>query len=141
MTSGIAVTGVCHVVTAAGLRGAAIGGRALLAIGGIATAGVAAAPLPTGDGTSTAHTVAAAVSFGALAVWPAFSAAGTSPAAPLLGARPSRAAAAGLVALVAIFAVSLQRDELVGLTERVAALAEALWPLLVARSVARHVTG
>ncbi|MCM0678401.1 DUF998 domain-containing protein, partial [Micromonospora phytophila] len=71
MTLGLVGLGLCHCVTAAGLRPAATGGRVLLALGGVATLAVAAFPLPAGAGGSTPHGLAAAVAFGALALWPA----------------------------------------------------------------------
>ncbi|MGH3996894.1 MAG: DUF998 domain-containing protein, partial [Pseudonocardiaceae bacterium] len=56
MTTALAGVGVCHVITAVGLRPAAVPGRLLFATGGAATALLAAFPQPvTGD--STAHVV------------------------------------------------------------------------------------
>ncbi|WP_431912398.1 DUF998 domain-containing protein [Micromonospora carbonacea] len=78
MTLGLVGLGLCHCVTAAGLRPLAAGGRALLALGGVATLAVAAFPLPA-DGGSTPHALAAAVAFGALALWPALAPAGPPP--------------------------------------------------------------
>jgi len=70
MTVGLAGLGVCHLVTALGLRPAALPGRLLLAIGGAATVLVAVFPQPA-DGSSPAHILAAAVAFPALSLWPA----------------------------------------------------------------------
>ncbi|MBB5825648.1 DUF998 domain-containing protein [Micromonospora carbonacea] len=78
MTLGLVGLGLCHCVTAAGLRPLAAGGRALLALGGVATLAVAAFPLPA-DGGSTPHALAAAVAFGTLALWPALAPAGPPP--------------------------------------------------------------
>ncbi len=115
MTAGIAATGVCHVVTAAGLTGERPAARVVLAVGGVATAAVAALPQP-----AAGHNPAAAVAFGALSVW------------PLLARAPgSRAAGVALLALFAAFGVSLRQDELVGLSERVLAGAQSLWPAAV----------
>ena len=69
MTVGIAGTGVCHLVTASGLRSAALRGRVLLGIGGAASLLVAVFPLPAGGGTSSAHRAAAFVAFLLLTVW------------------------------------------------------------------------
>jgi hypothetical protein len=71
MTVALLGVGVCHLVTAAALRPAAVPGRVVLATGGIATVAVALFPLPSGDGRSGAHSVAAAVAFVSLTLWPA----------------------------------------------------------------------
>lgn len=128
MTSALAGLGACHVVTAMGLRPARPGGRAVLAVGGAATVLVAAFPQPV-EGNSTAHTLAAAVAFGALGVWPIFAARRT-PAAPLLGRSPSLTAATVLLGLVTWFVLEVHGD-LRGLAERAAAGGQALWPLAV----------
>ena len=110
MTVALAGVGVCHLVTAAALRPAAPAGRLLLALGGLATLGVAAFPLPAGGGGFAAHTVTAATAFGALAVWPALSGRALSGRVSGVAAlRPAvgRAAAAVLLGGVAWFAVEL----------------------------------
>ena len=70
MTTGLAGLGVCHVLTAAGLRGVAGGSRAVLAAAGLGTIGVAASPLPF-EGSSSAHVAFATVAFVLLVAWPA----------------------------------------------------------------------
>lgn len=129
MTAALAVVGVCHLTTAAALRSAGRPARVLHGIGGAATVLVAASPLPADDGHSAVHTAAAAVAFGTLAAWPA------------LVRRPvDRVAAGVLLGLVGWFAVELVGNgPHVGLSERVAAGAQATWPLLaVFRSRAAH---
>lgn len=115
MTLGFVVLGVCHIVTAVGLGGARLWGRALLGLGGVAALLVAALPEP-----SAGHVPAAALSFVALAVWPAAS------------GLPTRAAgwmaAAVLAGLLVWFGLELD-SERTGLAERVVAGAQALWPL------------
>jgi len=137
MTSALAVLGVCHLGTAVALRTAAAPGRLVLAAGGLATVGVALAPLPTAGG-SPAHTATAAAAFGALALWPALAAVGGAERHDAVPAalRPPVAVPAGLAlgGLVAWFAVELAVDGRVGLAERVAAGAQALWPLAVVLS-------
>ncbi|WP_175440188.1 DUF998 domain-containing protein [Micromonospora nigra] len=131
MTLGLVGLGLCHCVTAAGLRPLAPAGRLLLALGGVATVAVAATPLPAGAGSSTAgagsstpHALAAAIAFGALALWPALA---------TRGARPRWLALTGVLVLaVGWFVVELTvGGPRVGLSERVAAGAEALCPLVV----------
>ena len=105
MTYALVGVGLCHGATAAALRAAALPGRLLLALGGLATVLVAANPLPAGGGSSAAHTASAAVAFGALACWPAL-AWRRGPWTPaVLRVGPSLAAAAVLLAAVLWFAV------------------------------------
>ncbi|MFF0717901.1 DUF998 domain-containing protein [Micromonospora sp. NPDC003816] len=131
MTVALAGLGLCHCVTAAGLRTLAPAGRALLALGGVATLAVAVFPLPADGGGSVPHTLAAAVAFGALALWPA--------AARAAGQRaPWVALAVGLLLAVAWFVAEMAADGgRVGLAERVAAGAEAFAPLLVVTALRR----
>jgi len=119
MTAALALLGACHIVTAAGLRAASRASRIVHAVAGVATILVAAFPLPA-TGTSSVHGLVAGVSLIGLAVWPAFS-----------GLPGSRTAAAVLVALLVWFGVQLYGDGgWIGLTERLVAGAEALYPLV-----------
>jgi hypothetical membrane protein len=118
MTTGLAVLGVCHIVTAGGLSEAGVAARALLAAGGAATLVVAAQPQP-----SAGHVPAATVGFIALGLWPALSA--------VPDRRVSRTAAIVFAALLGWLAVEIRGGHLLGLSERVLAGAEALWPLAV----------
>ncbi|MEV4489307.1 DUF998 domain-containing protein [Micromonospora coxensis] len=130
MTLALLGLGVCHCVTAVGLRPARPAGRLVLALGGVATVAVAVFPLPSGRGSSTPHGLAAAVAFGALALWPAL-AAGRRPSAVSIAA--GTACAALLLALVGWFVLELVAGgPRIGLSERVAAGAQALCPLLLA---------
>ncbi|WP_203819132.1 DUF998 domain-containing protein [Paractinoplanes ferrugineus] len=132
MTLALVGVGVCHGVTALGLSRAAPAGRIALGVGGVATVLVACFPLPA-SGSAPAHAVAAGAAFGALAVWPAFAwRRGRGPVA----LRPvvSVAAAVALLGLVGWFAFTLSAGGRVGLAERVAAGAQACWPLVAALS-------
>jgi hypothetical membrane protein len=143
MTAGLAVTGVCHVVTASGLHAVPRAGRALLAVGGVATAAVAATPVTS---FPQPHGAAAGVAFVALSVWPAFSwrrsdADGDRPVALRRGV--ALAAAAGLSGMLAWFLLELQQvtptaGALTGLSERAVAGAQSLWPLVAVASLARR---
>jgi hypothetical membrane protein len=131
MTVAFVGLGVCYLVTALGLRPAAPAGRVALALAGVTTLLVAAFPLPR-HGSSAAHTAVAAVSFGALAVWPVLGYR-RGPGVPP-GLRPGVAVAATVVllGLVGWFAVELYGGGArIGLAERVAAGAEAIWPFVV----------
>jgi hypothetical membrane protein len=133
MTLALIGLGTCHLVTALGLRPAAPGGRILLALGGLATLGVAAFPLPR-TGSSIVHGVAAAAAFFLLAVWPAW-AASTGAGVPWALRQPVAAVATTvLLGLVAWFVVGLAQQSLVGLAERFAAGAQACWPLVAVAS-------
>jgi len=125
MTAGLTVLGVCHVVTASGLTEARAGGRALLTLGGVATVLVSALPQPAGG-----HVVAATIAFVALALWPA---AALVPGRRIAGV----VATTALFALLAWLAVQLRGGDLLGLSERILAAAEAVWPLAVALTLVR----
>ncbi len=137
MTAALVIVGLCHVVTALGLSRAAAAGRIILGLGGVATMLVAVFPLPAA-GAAPAHAAAAAVAFTSLAVWPALAwrRRGRSPAA----LRPvvSFAAALVLLGLLGWFAVTLGTGGRVGLAERLAAGAQACWPLVAALSSRLH---
>ncbi len=125
MTTALAGVGVCHLITAAGLAPAAVPGRLLLATGGAATVALAAFPQPA-IGDSTAHVAAATIVFPVLSLWPAFAA--------RRGAKPGPAvwlvAATGLLGVLGWFGFEYFGDGLwIGLSERVLAGAQALWPL------------
>ena len=133
MTTGLAITGVAHMVTAAGLRPVPRAARAMHALGGAATLAVAALPV---DAYPTAHGIAAGISFGALALWPALPRrrGGTGVLRPAVGL----GASAALVGLLGVFVVELQVDgDAVGLSERALAGAQALWPLVVVVALRR----
>ena len=135
MTAGLALTGLAHLVTAAGLRPAPRAGRALLALGGAATLAVAALP---SDVAPRAHGIAATIGFGALALWPAFSTRPTGVLRPAV----SVTASVALVGLLAAFGAELARGgDAVGLTERALAGAQALWPLVVVVALRRSDAG
>ncbi len=139
MTAAIAGTGAAHVVTALGLRDAATPGRWVHALGGAATVLVAVFPQPSVDGDSAAHVASAAVAFGALAAWPVVSwkRRSADPRRRPWGVRPRTVAGAALVLVGTLgwFVAELVNDtDRVGVSERTAAAAQALWPLAVVLS-------
>ena len=145
MTSALVGVGLSHVVTAYALDSAATAGRLTQGLGGLATLLVAAFPLPSGGGSSSGHTASAAVAFVSLAVWPAFASTRTRvpgrtlPA--LLGPRASAVATCTLLLTLGwFFGEQLLSGQRVGLAERVAAGAQALWPLAVVLSARRALT-
>ncbi len=137
MTSALAGLGICHVVTALGLRPAALPGRLVLATGGLGTIAVALFPQPEG-GSSPAHIWAATVGFVALATWPALAWRRDRPMP--IGLTPAVALAASTILLGVLgwFATELYGGgDLIGLSERVVAGSQALWPLAVVLTARR----
>lgn len=131
MSAALAGTGIAHVVTAAGLRPVPRAARALQALGGAATVVVAALPV---DVWPRAHGAAAAVGFGALALWPAC--AWRRGHSGVLSPVVAAGVATSLVGLLALFVAELQgltpdSGAATGLAERALAGAQALWPLVV----------
>lgn len=141
MGAGLALTGVAHLVTAAGLRPVPTTARVLHAIGGAATLAVAAFP---SDVAPRAHVIAASIGFGALAIWPAWARRPRgAPGARVLRPAVATTAAVVLVALLVAFMlelwhVSSETGTAVGLTERLVAGAQALWPLAVTAALVAH---
>ena len=63
MNAMFVLAGICHLTSAVFLYAVAIPGRAILAVGGLASIALAWFPLPTVDSTTTAHRVVAGISF------------------------------------------------------------------------------
>ncbi|MGN6633862.1 MAG: DUF998 domain-containing protein [Oryzihumus sp.] len=135
MTVALLLLGVAHATTALALRPAATTGRLTLAVGGVATLLVALLPLPSPSGSAASHTAAASTAFAALAVWPAL-ASRTGPGTPLTLRRAVAGAATLVLGLLLAWLLLELRSggPAVGLSERVAAAAQALWPLAVVLS-------
>ena len=134
MTAGLAITGVAHLVTAAGLRPVPRRARVLHAIGGAATLAVALFP---SDAAPQAHGVAAGIGFGALALWPALAA--RRGATGILRPAVTVGASVALTGLLGWFVVELQGGgDLTGLSERALAGAQAVWPLVVVVALLSH---
>ncbi|WP_255450286.1 DUF998 domain-containing protein [Skermania sp. ID1734] len=128
MTAGFVVTAVCHVVTSAGLRIVQPVARIDLALAGVCGIVIAAFPVPPG-GMAPIHLTAFGIGAGLLAVWPLLTVS-REPSALVL--RRARVAIGGTLALSVLLAwlVYEARDGgLVGLAERVDAVALTLWPL------------
>lgn len=125
MTGALLALGICHLLTAWGLRAAALAGRVALAGGGVAALAVVLLPAPSSGG-SLRHGSAAAVGFALLAVWPVL-AADRSGAAPWgLRPVPSLAATAVMGAGTAWFMIEMQRHGTAGVAERLVTSLQAL---------------
>lgn len=137
MTAALAVLGVCHVLTALGLRPAALPGRVALGAGGVAALVVALLPPPSSGG-SLRHGSAAAVGFALLAVWPVLAADRRDSAPWGLRLVPSLTATAVMVLGAAWFLVEMHQDGAAGVAERLVTALQSLWPFVVVASCLRH---
>jgi hypothetical membrane protein len=140
MTLTFVVAGVCYLLTALALRPARTAGRLVLAAGAIAGMLVAANPERAGDPYPWGHIIWASIGLAGVTAWPA--GAWRRGSSVPWGLRPAVAAAAvaALLALFIWFAAELITGSgQVGLAERVAGTAQALWPLAVVLSCRRPV--
>ncbi len=147
MTTAFIGLGLSYVATAAGLVGAGVMGRLVLAAGGLGTVLVGVFPLPTGTGGSPPHAMSAIVAGFGITLWPlGLAVRRTHPAwanRPFTARAPvAIAATIVLLLLFAWFGVEQwTRWGHVGLSERVAALCQSGWPLaavLTARNRGPH---
>ncbi|MHB9860601.1 DUF998 domain-containing protein [Streptomyces sp. YIM S03343] len=137
MTGALLALGICHLLTAWGLRAAALAGRLALGGGGVSALVVALLPAPSSGG-SLRHGSVAAVGFALLAVWPVL-AADRSGAAPWgLRPVPSLAATALMGAGAAWFMIEVHRHGAAGVAERLVTSLQSLWPFVVVASCLRH---
>jgi hypothetical membrane protein len=142
MAGALALTGVCHMVTAFGLRAAAKAGRVALACGGLAAILVALSPEPAG-GTSLRHMVSTGAGFTALALFPVLAAERGALRFPVLSEqRPHRVSwtlrpvtgyvVTALMGACAIwFLIELHGHGDAGLVERLLTGAQSVWPLFI----------
>ena len=129
MTAAIAAVGACYLVTALGLSPVRRAGRLALAGGGVATLSIAAFPTPL-HGYSGPHAVAVIAASTTMCAWPVLAAHRHHPTR-MLSFGPNVAASAITIALIMWFLFEINSGEL-GLAERCAAVAPALWLFPVA---------
>ncbi|WP_280665234.1 MULTISPECIES: DUF998 domain-containing protein [unclassified Kitasatospora] len=136
MVSSLAALGICHLVTAIGLRAAVFAGRVALAGGGVASFLVAMFPQPL-HGGSFRHGVVTVLGFSLLCVWP-YLAAVRGRSAPW-GLRPVPSIVVTLLMLAGAwwFLVALNHHGAAGVAERLVTATQALWPFAVAVSCVR----
>jgi hypothetical membrane protein len=137
MTSALAGVGFCYLLVGLGLQPAGGIGRVLLASGGVAVLFIAVFRQPH-HGYSLPHELAVIVAALTCCTWPVFAWHRRYPA-PLLTRAPSLAAVGVLLGLVAWYALE-SHGALLGLAERCAAAAPALWLLAVAGTTRRALT-
>jgi hypothetical protein len=129
MTAAIAAVGTCYLLTALGLSPLRRVGRLALAGGGVATLSIAAFPTPL-HGYSGPHAVAVIAASTTMCAWPVLAVRGRPPA-HVLRFGPNVAASAVTFGLIMWFTLEINGGEL-GLAERCAAVAPALWLFPVA---------
>lgn len=129
MTAALFLLGACNIVTALGLRSAALPGRITLGLGGLAAMLVALSPEPDG-GTSIRHLTATGVGFTALALWPILAASG-NPVTWALRPRVGYVATAVMAVGAGWFLIELHGHGAAGLAERVLTVTQSIWPLVV----------
>jgi hypothetical protein len=135
MTAAISAAGACYLVTALGLSPARGIGRLALASGGLATLSIAAFPTPL-HGYSRPHALAVIAASTTMCAWPVL-AAHRQHRARLLRFGPNVVASAVTFGLIMWFTLAMKRGDL-GLAERCAAVAPALWlfPVVFGTSLA-----
>ncbi len=137
MTGALVALGVCHLITAWGLRVAAGAGRVALGGGGVAALAVALFPAPSSGG-SLRHGSIAAVGFVLLAVWPLLAAVRGAAAPWGLRPAPSIAATAVMGLGAAWFLLGVHLHGAIGVAERFVTSFQSLWPFVVVASCIRH---
>jgi hypothetical membrane protein len=135
MTTGLYAVGICHLVTAAGMRGGRPAARIVLAVGGAGGVGLATFAEPP-SGTTTGHIACTSVAFIALGVFPVLVGDRRRHRFPL---RQWDVVGAGLLsaALLGWLFYALQTGDALGVAERVLTAQQTVWPLLVVLALRR----
>jgi hypothetical protein len=128
MTAALFAIGICHLITATGLRGVSIASRLVLAAAGVAGVGLSVCAQPEHGSTNT-HLSFAALGLVTLAVWPLTVVSRSRRRFPLRRRDAVFSAALSLV-LLAWVAQAVTGGTL-GLAERAITFQQELWPLLV----------
>lgn len=137
MVGALALLGVCHLVTALGLRPAMLAGRVALAGGGVASILVALSPQPH-HGGSLRHGTVVGVGFALMSAWPCL-AAGRNRSAPwALKPVLSLAVTASMLIEAVWFLIALRGHGPAGVAERVLTAVQSFWPLIVAVACVYH---
>ncbi|MET9580420.1 DUF998 domain-containing protein [Streptomyces sp. DT199] len=136
MTAAFIALGVCHLLTAWGLRPAATAGRMALAAGGLSALAVAVVPAPSSGG-SLSHGSVAAAGFAVLAAWPVLAARAGTAVPWALRPFPSLGATAVMAVGAAWFLVELHLHGVAGVAERAVTTLQSVWPFVVVLSCLR----
>jgi hypothetical membrane protein len=132
MNGGFVGVGLCHLLTARQLRRSY--GSAMLALGGLGVLMVAVFPELPGERDSILHDTGAGLAFFWLAIWPLFA---VDERAWATRRKWAAVASGTMFALLAWFLFTLFGVPALGVAERLLAVAESLWPLVVLRSQRR----
>ncbi|MEU6948104.1 DUF998 domain-containing protein [Streptomyces sp. NPDC046316] len=133
MTGALLALGVCHLLTAWGLRAAALAGRVTLAAGGVAAFVVAILPAPSSGG-SLEHGSVAVIGFVLLAAWPVLGAVRVGAAPWGLRLAPSIAASVLMGVGAAWYLIETHRHGAPGVAERLVTCMQSVWPFIVVAS-------
>ena len=137
MTAALLAVGVCHLVTACGLRAATRAGRMALAGGGLSALAMVLVPAPSSGG-DLRHGSVAAAGFALLAVWPVLAAQRDKSAPWGLRPTPSLLATALMGVAAAWFLFEVRHQGVIGVAERLVTFMQSLWPFVVVISCLRH---
>lgn len=137
ITVALVVLGVCHLLTAWGLRAGTVLGRMTLAGGGVAALAVAMIPAPASGG-SLRHGTAAAIGFVLLSLWPILCSANGDNAPWALRRKPSIAAMLVILLGGTWFLLESLGGGDLGIAERFVTDVQSLWPFVVVLSCLRH---
>ncbi|WP_198035320.1 DUF998 domain-containing protein [Streptacidiphilus rugosus] len=134
MAGAIGLLGVCHLVTALGLRVAGPAGRVALAAGGAASLVVALSPVPESGG-SMRHSTSVVIGYTFLALWPTLAAYRRRDLSAW-GLRPALSVSVTVLFLLgALWFIQAEWGHgAAGLVERLLTTGQALWPLVVVAS-------
>src|ERR1700722_3171375 len=138
MTGALLLAGVCQLLTAAGLTGAGVPARMLLAVAGLSSIGIAASPEPV-VGSPPQHLAWTALGATAIAVWPAFVARRAPPRPLILGSYGRAVATAVFTVLLGWLVIETQGGSHLGLAERLSVSIETCWPFVVAVALRRTI--
>ncbi|MEU3661340.1 DUF998 domain-containing protein [Streptomyces sp. NPDC032940] len=133
MNGAFLALGLCHLLTAWGLRAASAAGRLALGGGGLAAFAVVLLPAPSSGG-SLRHGAVAVVGFTLLAVWPVLAIDGDGGAPWALRPGPAIAVTVLMGVGGAWFLFEMTRHGAAGLAERVVTFAQSLWPFVAVTS-------
>ncbi|MET8568890.1 DUF998 domain-containing protein [Streptomyces sp. NPDC004783] len=133
MNGAFLALGLCHLLTAWGLRAAAVAGRVALGGGGLAAFAVVLLPAPTSGG-SLRHGAVAVIGFTLLAVWPVLAIDGDGSAPWALRPAPCVGATVVMALGGAWFLYEMTRHGAAGVAERVVTFFQSLWPFVVVTS-------
>jgi hypothetical protein len=131
MTGALFLVGACQLLTAAGLTGAGVPARVLLAVAGLSGIGIALSPEPV-VGSTPQHLAWTSLGAVAIAVWPALVAGRAPPRPPILSGSGRAVVTAVFLVLLGWLVIETQGGVDLGLAERLSVSTETCWPFVIA---------